>query len=161
MRRITVRLADYVEEEKRRDRRAGHIVAALAIVAGLVIAISATNMATSLHVAGTASERKVLRLRNDGGSPLTIAKVTTDCATLAPNESCGVVVVFAPPNTDTQSGGPSVQTDTGSTTMPPADLGATDFGSAPLGTVVARSIRFTNKGSTPIVMAKSSVDAPF
>src|ERR1043166_4294750 len=121
MRRITVRLGDYVEEQKRRDRRAGRIVAALAIAAALVIAMSATNTTTTTpsnpgapahlatstaalqfapQLAGTASDAQLLRLRNDGGSPLTIAKIAADndafrvkndCATLGPNESCSTV----------------------------------------------------------------------
>jgi hypothetical protein len=199
MRRITVRLGDYVEEQKRRDRRAGRLVAALAIVAGLVIAMSATNttplppnpaapphLAASTaalqfapQLAGSASAAQLLRLRNDGGSPLTIAKIaadnyafriTNDCATLAPNESCSAAVVFAPAAAGAQRAILGVQTEGGSTSvalegegraLPAIDLGATDFGSAPVGNPVERSIRFMNSGTTPIAIAKSSVDAPF
>jgi hypothetical protein len=150
MRQITVRLTDYVEEQKRRDRHAGRVVAALAIVAGLVIAMSGTNTTTSLHLAGTASDTKVLHLRNDGPSPLTTT-ITNDCATLAPNEPCSVTVVIAPAATVPQPDRPIVQT---------VDLSATNFGNVPLETAEERKIRFTN-GDSPITIVKSSVDAPF
>src|SRR3954447_7000888 len=99
MRRITVRLGDYVEEQKRRDRRGGRIVAALAIAAALVIAMSGTtttptpagqnggpaHLAMSSaalqfapQLAGTTSPAQLLQLRNDGGTALTIAKVDVD-----------------------------------------------------------------------------------
>jgi len=200
MRRITVRLGDYVEEQKRRDRRAGRVVAVLAIVAALVIAMSATNTTTTPtpnpaapphlaasaaalrfapQLAGTASAAQLLRLRNDGGSPLTIAKIaagndafriTNDCATLAPNESCSAAVVFAPSAAGAQRTLLGVQSEGGSTSvtlegegraLPAIDLGATDFGSAPVGNPVERSIRFINSGTTPIAIAKASVGAPF
>lgn len=47
MRRITVRLADYVEEEKRRNRRGGRVLAAAAIVAAAVIAMSRPTTTTT------------------------------------------------------------------------------------------------------------------
>ncbi len=199
MRRITVRLADYVEEEKRRDRRGARAVVIAALVAAIVIAMSRSSappppanpgtpahltasaiaMAFAPQLAGTASDAQLLRLRNDGGAPLTISKIAADkdafhvkndCATLAPNESCSVAVVFAPSAAGAQPALLGVQTDSGTTTIaldgegraiPAVDLGATDFGQTAVGANTERSIHFMNSGPTPIAVAKTSAGVPF
>jgi hypothetical protein len=198
MRRITVRLGDYVEEEKRRERRGGRAVAVVALIVAGVIAMSRTspvtpaNPGTPAHLApsslalqfapqlaGSASPAQLLRLRNVGGTALTIAKVTADndafqlqhdCATLAPNESCSAAVVFSPSAAGTQRGTLGVQTETGTTqialegegrAIPAVDLGPTDFGSAPVGSAAERIVRFMNSGPSPIAIAKSSAAGPF
>ena len=143
MRRLTVRLADYVEEEKRRERRGGRAVAVMALVVAGVIAMSRTSPAPpgtparltasssaltfSSQLAGTSSAAQLLRLRNSGGALLSIVKIASDndafhvwhdCGgTLAPNESCSAAVVFAPAAAGAQRGAVAVETNNGMTTV--------------------------------------------
>jgi HYDIN/CFA65/VesB-like, Ig-like domain len=201
MRRITVRLADYVEEEKRRDRRSGRAVAVVvALVAigavamwkpeaaapapatpGTPAHLAASSLALQFppQLAGTTSPAQLLRLRNDGGAALTIAKIAPDndafelrhdCATLAPNESCSAAIVFSPSAAGAQRGTLGVQTETGTTqialegegrAIPAVDLGPTDFGNTPISTTAERVVRFMNSGPSPIAIAKSSAAEPF
>src|SRR4029079_15035409 len=132
------------------------------------------------QLAGTSSAAQLLRLRNDGGEALSVAKLTVngdafrlshDCnAALAPNESCSAAIVFTPGAPGPQSGTFSVESNGGTATialegegrsLPAVDLGGTDFGRAAVGTPVERIVRFINSSTAPIAVAKSSVAAPF
>ncbi|HEY6140237.1 MAG TPA: choice-of-anchor D domain-containing protein [Thermoanaerobaculia bacterium] len=141
MRQITVRLGDYVEEEKRRERRGGRAVAVVALVALGVVAMShpspvssgtparltasSAALRFSPQLAGTASAAQLVRLSNSGGQLLSIARIVSDndafrpsydCGgTLAPNESCSVAVVFAPAGGGTQAADIAVETNAGTT----------------------------------------------
>jgi hypothetical protein len=209
MRQITVRLADYVEEQKRRDRHAGRVVAAVAIVAGLVIAMSGKNAARTTPpntgtssttapsapaqigtwanlrpfgplLAGTSSAAQLVRLRNDGGAPLTIGRiaatrsafhVTNDCGqALAPHESCSVAIVFTPSTAGKESavlnvesnGGPATLVLEGeATAIPAVDLGPTDLGRATVGSAAERVVRFLNSGPLPVAIDKATAAPPF
>jgi hypothetical protein len=208
MRQITVRLADYVEEQKRRDRHAGRVVAAVAIVAGLVIAMSGHNATqtppstdTSSTTApsaparigtwanlrpfgpqfpGTSSAAQLVRLRNDGGAPLTFRSiaatsaafhVATDCGpALEPRESCSAAIVFAPSTAGKESGALNVESTGGhatiplegeATAIPAVDLGPTDLGRAPVSSASERVVRFLNTSPLPVAIAKATATPPF
>src|ERR1044071_5107154 len=128
MRQITVRLSEYVEEEKRRERRGGRAVAVVALIALGVVAMShpspvgpdtparltasSQSFTFAPQLAGTASAAQLFRLRNSGGKLLSIARIAVDndafrlshdCGgTLAPHESCSAAAVVAPTGGGTQ-----------------------------------------------------------
>ncbi len=138
-------------------------------------------MTFGVQLAGTASPAQLVRIRNAGDEPLSIAslgahgdafRISHDClAALAKSESCSAAVVFAPSLAGPQQSELTVETNGGKAAIalsgtarpiPPVDLGLIDFGSAVVKTPrPPRPIRFANSRPAPIVLGKSILSGPF
>ena len=134
-----------------------------------------------VQLAGTASAAQLVRIRNSGDEPLTIAKIrargdafrtSNDCPpTLEKNASCSATVVFAPVVAGPQRGELTVETNGGTKAVaftgvarpfPALDLGQIDLGSSTAGTPQpSRSLRFPNKRQIAIAFGKTAVSGPF
>lgn len=144
------------------------------------LAATPARLAFAAQLVGIASAAQTIQLRNDGDEPLSIGKiiangdafgVSNDCAKpLARNDSCGATVVFTPATPGKHTGAVAIDSNGGTATIaldgegsetPTVELPQTDFGGTLVGAPVERVVSFVNRGTTTIVIGKSTANAPF
>jgi hypothetical protein len=142
------------------------------------VTLSATKLAFSKRVLGTTSAAKVVRLTNTGTSTLNISNITingdfaisskTCGTTLTASNSCTVSVTFTPTVIGVRNGtltfnddaanNPQTVALTGTGTQLSLSPTSLNFGTVAVGTTsAAKSVTFTNVGTTPVTFTAISI----